>query len=686
MCPVLIGFTMLLVFTFGMETRFLLNTHYSAKTLHVFKQNNKAYSSSWNSLGIMSPYIEHQVHDREQKEDAREYNLYDKSNFPYTKWDMNTSDFDNNDARTFHVYNPDAYTMYINNPWTFSVLSSISPSVYLITLLTLCQLTYMRSISYFMHHLRRPERQDQILELMPQWKHIPEYITLVISFALLFIFFARQGSLQSANWEKTNQNTPGGDDIISALTIEYMSVPQIPSIVYSLIIFALYYMHLKRTDKYEQLDGNKYYSKVDHSFWSPFWDGVLNTINTTKATSEQQRTRAMLTQGQQFNTMNYGVPLTFQLGHFKTNLIQQKDSSSDFQPKEQPQQKESSPDFQPTEQPKEPVTNEISIFVCVIILLGGLADLGLLNGFILELEAQLVIISLISFCLLEIVLSQFHAYFEYLNNYWQTSLYESTFIPSLKTDMTRISLIVDFTVLTMQTFIFLVLQYTRSSIIIIDDSREQMLNVYLMCVIIGYMLLKLVIWVLEVLALFKLKSICCGSNISDPQNPEKARKFLQVPFYYISVWFLWITVIIIVARSERHSQNDERKLVFNEQIMYERANTRHNAFRIGENDLSYSQNPVLSNCEPQSEEFLKTINAINALKFGEVSCSESTTNNYKIANPIVMKVWAWTRFLVLQNQVLDKKCEFEECAPASEVYCNNGFEQHWDQCKNSPVT
>jgi hypothetical protein len=61
MSPLLIGFIVLLVFTIDMENEFLLNTHYSAKTLHVFKKNHERSSSSWNSLGTMSPYIEQQV-------------------------------------------------------------------------------------------------------------------------------------------------------------------------------------------------------------------------------------------------------------------------------------------------------------------------------------------------------------------------------------------------------------------------------------------------------------------------------------------------------------------------------------------------------------------------------------------------------------------------------------------------
>jgi hypothetical protein len=51
-------------------------------------------------------------------------------------------------------------------------------------------------------------------------------------------------------------------------------------------------------------------------------------------------------------------------------------------------------------------------------------------------------------------------------------------------------------------------------------------------------------------------------------------------------------------------------------------------------------------------------------------------------NPVSMKVFSWTCFLVLQDYVLDGDiCGDHKCPPASLLFCANGFEQKWGQCK-----
>jgi hypothetical protein len=537
------------------------------------------------------------------------------------------------------------------------------------------------------------------LEIGHNWKRLFEIITLVISFALLFNFFAAQGSLQSAKWLKKTDS----------VTIEYMAVTQIPSIVYSLIIFALYYMHLKRTDK---PDAHPFWSKLE--IFPKLQTDTAQVVEVLGGMKQELRFQ----QVQQFNTMNHGVPRAFQPISAKASLYgaSTRWSTSIGEAAEQAKQ-DVVPDktikhLQYTDgqytDGQEPVTNEISIFICVIFLLGGLADLGLLNGFILELEAQLVIISLISFCLLEIVLTQFHAYFQYLKNYWAAAEKKVSNLNTAETvsnvsnltkHMTQISLIVHFTVLIMQIFIVMLLQYTRLSIIIVANYPEEALNRFLMIVVIGYMLLKLVIWLKE-LKEYLFPDLtntanccdccthCTGMNITN---------VLQLIVYYVSFGALWITVISILAHSGKHIHNDELKLVFNEQIMYERADKMTDQYIYAEKTFQYSDlNPELRKCATDFKDIFAKIDLLELrTNPHKISCSVSdwkenevklnikvNTDVYKIENPVVMKVWAWTRFLVLQNQIVDKKCEFTPCEPASKLYCKNGFEQHWGQCKN----
>ena len=97
---------------------------------------------------------------------------------------------------------------------------------------------------------------------LPTLKISIERITLIVFAIAVFVRIARQGTLESTKW---------GD-----YTIQYMTVVQIPSVLYSLIILGLYYIHLQRTDK--------------HQFWANILDGLFGHSENKVDKSEEDAT------------------------------------------------------------------------------------------------------------------------------------------------------------------------------------------------------------------------------------------------------------------------------------------------------------------------------------------------------------------------------------------------------------
>ena len=112
---------------------FLLNEHYSAKTIHLHKVTaNAQVPIEWNSLGAVTPYVEPQLVDRQWTPTAY---------FPFKS--------DDSDEKTTYsgkeLANPYDYTMYINSERTLAILSSICPLIYMLTLVVVSSI----SLAYF---------------------------------------------------------------------------------------------------------------------------------------------------------------------------------------------------------------------------------------------------------------------------------------------------------------------------------------------------------------------------------------------------------------------------------------------------------------------------------------------------------------------------------------------------------
>jgi len=230
-----------LLIMLAISDKFVLNNQYSAKTLHIEKQNDRGSADrKWNSLGGMTPYVELELlsQSTDNVHGPVAYKIWE--DFSHNKRSLESRD---NFFRGKH-YGPENFEMFINNPWALSVLSSISPVMYLMTLVCVFIISFVCCV---MTQQIRYTSSKQHKAWLQTFKISIERITLVLFAIAVFVRIARQGTLESIEW---------GD-----YKIEYMTVVQIPSVLYSLIILGLYYIHLQRTDK--------------HQFWARILEGLF---------------------------------------------------------------------------------------------------------------------------------------------------------------------------------------------------------------------------------------------------------------------------------------------------------------------------------------------------------------------------------------------------------------------------
>ena len=172
---------------------YLMNEHYSAKTMHLHKvTQNALVPIQWNSLGYVTPYVEQEFGDR--KWEPTTYFLHGGN--------KNTNDYNT-------LEDPFSYTMYINSERSFSILSSISPLLYLATLIVICNI----SLLYFSFaNYAEPEicsfDKNQVRSFL-------SYATLLIYGCCLFAIFGAGAIIKDEQW--------------GTVQIEYISTTNLPA-------------------------------------------------------------------------------------------------------------------------------------------------------------------------------------------------------------------------------------------------------------------------------------------------------------------------------------------------------------------------------------------------------------------------------------------------------------------------
>jgi hypothetical protein len=295
--------------------------------------------------------------------------------------------------------------------------------------------------------------------------------------------------------------------------------------------------------------------------------------------------------------------------------------------------------------------------------LGGIANLGMSRGFLIETEAQLVIISVFMFCVLELGRTHLVSYF------WFFSVHYPGEDQQQHHRMMRLMLVfVDVVVCLLQFFVVVIWQMTMLSLL---TSGDDIFRVILLLVVSLFLCLR-------TLSVFQglLELVGCFVTKSDG-TMEKGNMWMgntlwkcEGYLYIVSVWVIIAALSFIPMVNE--SNNPEGTLLFLEKIMYT-ATASVDKFGIALDPAKLCDNSISTNSLVSM-----------AMAKGKFDCTKTKLyENWEIG-PVHMKVFAWTRFFQLQEEYsinTKNACTERDCAPPSVLFCSNGFEQHWGQCK-----
>jgi len=604
----------LLILTFLKED-FLLNKTYSAKTIHLHKVTvNAQIPIQWNSLGAVTPYVEPQLGSRKWAPTTY---------FPFVN--------DKEQYSNKELENPYDYTMYINSERTLTILSSICPFIYLLTLVVVCSI----SLAYFFaevadaYSFTIPQLGlSFLMSLTPaKVRYFWCIVTILVYAVGLFVVFATGALVQKTNWKE--------------IDVEYMISNQIPSVLYNIFVLAMYCLYLKRKE--------------------PYWKIIVEKYKNTYTSSEEDE-RELLQKPEPFfaNPEQPVLPnpgLKFAVPQMQSMYNTQVAWQMPIQvPKQQELLMDSSAfvyrhhaknpllNDKGEQIPDSPVSNEFNVVVCIILLLGGIANLGLVKAYFLETEAQLVIICLVMFCVLEIGRNHIFSYF------WFASKADGGY--------ERFAIVfIDFVVFLLQLFIVFIWQYTMTDLIYVNpDSIVNNTRGILLFVLTCFLITRLISVVQGIMEIIGHR-FGCSSCVCEPDDASEDNSMMLVwteLVMYLLVMLVFIMFVFAQSLPLPKVENLEKKLIFQEQMIYQ--NTEQPTVADSSCNLGIQKNSLIS-----------TTNKL---------CSLDSEDVYELS-PVTMKVFAWTRFYILQDEIPTR-----EASPSANVlFCSNGFEQHWGQCK-----
>ena len=688
------------------EKNMLINRYYSAKTLHMHKVTpSAAVPSQWNSLGSMYPYYETSVSEHAratmvtntmpavdgavlptmyfiyegyvpQKEQVKQQHCYQRT----YKEDNEEPQYDtrNPEETRCVLEDPYRYTLFINGE-TLSILSSISPAIYLATLIVVCQLSlvYFVFAVLFNHHAHvavshqtksaiadKPTILESIRHCISRQSHDDKgtahagvemardwccFAVLLVYSAYLFVYFVTSPTMLRANWG------PGAE---SSQTVEYGISSQIPSVLYSGFVLAIYYAHLRRKDPYWEY----LFAKPKPTADSTTHDMPMvasSIVAPATAKSMYAMMHSTWPQQQQHLIMDSSALVSH--ARITNEISGDKD--------------------------RGPVANETSIIVCVIVVLGGIANLGMTQGFLLETEAQLVVVSLFAFYILEFGRTHLVAYFWYLSEHHvllsaDDSKRHKEAISHNK--MMRFMLaFVNVIVFVLQLLVVIIWQMTMDSLLTYPMDA---LRVLLLFVVVMFLILRLISVLDGVVEVY--------FDLFDHSWLRNLLWRCEGAVYILSVWVFILALLLIpvTPNAGYEDSNGTRRL------------STESTLRFIEKMLytAMKDTKILSKVTAEHGNTCKNGTHVNKLMFTTVAhthtdsktsfdCTEekvyyADTSDEHI-DPVDMKVFAWTRFFQLRNRLTSSsvkdECFSTNCQGSAVLFCSNAFEQHWGQCKQA---
>ena len=240
----------------------------------------------------------------------------------------------------------------------------------------------------------------------------------------------------------------------------------------------------------------------------------------------------------------------------------------------------------------------------------------------------------------------------------------------------NVSVFVDTAVLIFQLFFVSIWLFTRNKMAV-NHNLEFFFN-SLMALVFVYMIVRFLSWS------WKLVCFTCGfiyNNIKTnytkkaetPANNILYNVFNQNFPAMVEYYLYYFGIIVffgIIIGMLNINNTPERSVIFKEQTMYQSSSLdKVNQLPVDSKRDCVVPDSYFKN-EFMNKEMCKKNDGIE--KGGKY-------------NPVGMKVFSWTRFLVLQDVLPSGKlngiaCK-DSCPPSSLLFCANGFEQKWGQCK-----
>jgi hypothetical protein len=647
----------------------LVNRYYSAKTLHMHKVTNAApVTTSYNSLGLTHPYSDET--DIMKPITPASYpinvgfvpNLYIEK---YTRCRDKYYKDDNQKEKNYYaktvaqsgavrcvMEDPYGYWIYVNGG-SLSILSSINPAVYLSTLLVIYQLSlesFLFEITFY--------RDDKKM-----FKRFVEYAVLTL-YVVLLLYSVSTFSTKTSNWGNPAQ------------TIEYNMNASISSLVYCIIVLAVFYMRKSMSYGYWRymFYSGKNTDLVQSANFSYAPDpSAPEYLGYEKQTDEYDYEQK---QNDRDNTdfrdllvpqtyrVNYaGVPVNSVYPQFNNVFDPSLTQGTKMQNLRMPgdlkrgvgtqgllmdQSARVAKEWQDSPPSKEtgPASNETSTIVSLTVLLGGIANLAMARGVLPETEAQFVVFCVFSFVVLEWARNHLFSYFWYMAFHVTK---EDSF--GQHKQVRVIMVVIDLISFLLQLLIVIMWQMTMTSLLNYEND----------------MLRALIITIVTLFLAVRGVSVVSGLNdiwryLSDKDFNPFNSKFLWKCELIVYVLCISFVVFGVFAHNVPLSHTSETLLRFEEKLMYN----------------STSVSVPNSDCQKGIQSVTLMKHALNHV------CTKTIDTS---PDPVDLKVFGWTRWWRLNPALVigdkDDACLQRDCQKASLLFCGNGFEMYWGECHRS---
>lgn len=649
----------------------LVNRYYSAKTLHMHKVTNAApVTTSYNSLGLTHPYSDETDIMKPLTPASYPINVGFVPNLYIEKYTRCRDKYykdDNQKEKNYYaktvaqsgavrcvMEDPYGYWMYVNGG-SLSILSSINPAVYLSTLLVIYQLSLESFLFDIMFY------QDE----KKMFKRFVDYAVLTL-YVVLLLYSVSTFSTKTSKWGNPAQ------------TIEYNMNASISSLVYCIIVLAVFYMRKSMSYGYWRY---MFFSRKNQSpipsenfsypsapeFSAPDYSEYQKQVDVYDEDQNEKMSGDREVRGEllpQTYMVNYaGVPVQSVYPQFNNVFDPSMTQGTKMQNLRMPGELKRGVGTQgllmdqsarATKKWDEylpdtvtgPASNETSTIVSLTVLLGGIANLAMARGVLPETEAQFVVFCVFSFVVLEWARNHLFSYFWYM-------AFHVTKADAFETQkqVRVIMVVIDLISFLLQLLIVIMWQMTMTSLL---NYENDMLRALIITIVTLFLLVRFVG------VISGLKDIY--NYFVDKEFEEFKSQFLWKCELIVYILCISFVVFGVFAHNFPLSNTSETLLRFEEKLMYN----------------STSVSVPNSDCQQgiQSVTLMKhTLNHV---------CTKTIDTS---PDPIDLKVFGWTRWWRLNPTLVigDKEdaCLQRDCQKASLLFCGNGFEMYWGECHRS---